>query len=52
MAHSTKVNHWVTKDHGLSKSVIHSKSSEHGFVSVQDLVEEANVEYTMLLNAN
>ena len=52
MAHSTEVNHWVTKVHGLSKSIIDSKFSKDGFGSVQDLVEEANAEYTMLLTAN
>ena len=52
MACSTEVNHWVTKVHGLSKAMINSKSSETGFVSVQDLVGEANAAYTMLLTAN
>ena len=52
MAQSTDVNKWVTKLHGLSKATIYARSLETGFVSVQDLVEEANAEYTLLHTAN
>ena len=52
MARSTAVNQWVTKVHGLSKATIDARSAEPDYVSVQDLVEEANAEYTLLSTAD
>ena len=40
------------KVHGLSKATIDGRPLQVGFVSVQDLVEEANAEYTLLDIAN
>ena len=51
MARSTAVNQWVTRVHGLSKAAIDARSTEPDYVSVQDLVEEANAEYTLLSTA-
>ena len=51
MARSTAVNQWVTKVHGLSRATIESRAGEADYISVQQLVEEANAEYTLLLTA-
>ena len=51
MAQSTAVNQWVTKVHGLSRATIESRAGEPDYISVQQLVEEANAEYTLLLTA-
>ena len=46
---SGAVSSWVTHVNGLSKADIDACSVDADFISVQTLVEEANVEYTMLL---
>ena len=51
MARSTAVNQWVTKVHGQSKAAIEARAAEPDYISVQQLVEEANAEYTLLLTA-
>ena len=51
MAQSSTISKWVTHVHGMSKAEIDSRSSNPVYIAVQTLVEEANLEYTILLTA-
>ena len=48
MPRSTAVSSWVTRVHGLAKADIDAREGDPDYISVQMLVEEANVEYTIL----
>ena len=52
MARSTTVSKWVTQIHGFLKADIEAKDADLEYISILSLVEEANMEYTMLMSAD